>query len=115
MMYAKQQNEYDVTEGLFRRLIAENAQTGLDPNDYTQRQEELLTRYNTAKSAMTDIETQIQERKSRGMKLVTFIRALEKQDGLIAEFDEQLWNVIVESVTVHKKERMEFVFKGDGF
>lgn len=61
---AKQQNEHDVVEGLIRRLISENAQVGLDPDDYAQWEEELLARYDAAKSAMTDIETQIQKRKT---------------------------------------------------
>jgi hypothetical protein len=109
--YTKQQNEYDVVESLIRRLIAENAQVGLDPDDYARRESELLTRYETAKAAMSEIETQIQERKNRRTKLTAFIRALEKQDGLITSFDEQLWNTTVERVTVFKKGRMEFVFK----
>ena len=110
--HAKQQNEYDVVEGLIRRLIAENAQVGLDAEDYARREEELLARYDAAKSTMTDIQTQIQERKNRRMKLTVFIRALEKQDGLITTFDEQLWNATVESVTVNGKDRMVFKFKG---
>lgn len=110
--HAKQQNEYDVVEGLIRRLIAENAQVGLDPEEYTRREAELLTRYDAAKSAMTDIEAQIQERKNRRTKLAVFIRALEKQNGLIAEFDEQLWNTTVESVTVFENGKLDFNFKG---
>ncbi len=110
--HTKQQNEYDVVEGLIRRLIAENAQVGLDPDDYLRREAELLTRYDAAKSAMTDIETQIQERKNRRTKLTAFIQALEKQNGLINTFDEQLWSMTVESVTMYDMDRMEFAFKG---
>ena len=108
--YAKQQSEYDVTEGLIRRLIAENARVGLDAEDYTRREEELLARYDSTKSAMTDIETKIQERKSRSTKLVAFVKALEKQAGLISAFDEKLWNTTVESATVYSKERIVFAF-----
>ena len=111
--HTKQQNEYDVVEGLIRRLIAENAQVGFDPEDYARREEELLARYDATKSAMANIEIQIQERKNRRTKLASFIRALEKQDGLITEFDEQLWNAPVESVTVYAKGKMDFAFKGE--
>ena len=79
-----------MVEGLIRRLIAENAQVELDPDDYTQREAELLIRYDAAKSATANIENKIQKRKCRRMKLTAFIRALEKQDGLITVFDEQL-------------------------
>lgn len=110
--HTRQQNEYDVVEGLIRRLIAENAQVGLDPDDYTRREAELLARYDAAKASMTSIEAQIQERKSRRTKLATFIRALEKQDGLITEFDERLWNATLESVTVYEQDRIVFTIKG---
>ena len=110
--HAKQQSERDIAEGLIRRLIAENARVGLDADDYTRREAELLARYDAAKSTMADIETQIQERKNRRTKLAAFIRVLEKQARLIAAFDEHLWNATVESVTVYSKELKVFVFKG---
>lgn len=99
--YAKQQNEYDVIEGLIRRLIAENSQVGLDPDVYARREAGLVARYDAVKAAMTDIEAQIQERKNRRTKLAAFIRTLEKQNGLITVFDEWLWIATVESVTVY--------------
>jgi hypothetical protein len=110
--HTRQQNEYDVVEGVIRRLIAENAQVGLDPDEYTRREAELMAQYDSVKNTMTDIETQIREHINRHMQLAAFIRGLEKQDELIAEFDEQLWNATVESVTVYSKERIEFAFRG---
>lgn len=62
---------------------------------------------------MIDIENQIQERKCRRTKLVAFIRAVDTQDGLIAEFDEQLWNGTVEKVTTNQEGKMVFAFKGN--
>jgi site-specific DNA recombinase len=96
---------------LIRRLIAENAQVGLNPDNYAQRETDLVGRYESAKTAMTDVEVRIQERKNRRTKLTAFIRALEKQDGLIVEFNKWLWNATVESVTVYEKSRMIFSFK----
>ena len=76
--YTKQQNEYDVVEGLIRRLITENAQIGLGPNEYARREAELDARYEAAKAAMTEIEMKIQERKTRCAKLAAFVKMLEK-------------------------------------
>jgi site-specific DNA recombinase len=112
--HAKQLSARDVAEGLIRRLIAKNAQVGLDPDEYARRETALVDRYDAAKAAMTDIERKMQERKSRRTKLAAFIRALEKQDGLITAFDEQLWNATVESVTVCSKNKISFTFKGSG-
>ena len=108
----KQQNERDVVEGLIRRLISENAQVGLDPDEYTRRETELVVRFDAAKTSMTNIETQILERKNRRTKLAAFVKALEKQDELITKFDEKLWNATVESVKVYENGRLEFTFKG---
>jgi site-specific DNA recombinase len=110
--YTKQQSEHDVVEGLIRRLINENAQIGLDPEDYARRETDLVGRYESAKTAITDVEAQIQERKNHRTKLTAFVKALEKQDGLITAFDEQLWNATVESVTVYEKEKIVFAFRG---
>ena len=43
-----------------------------------------------------------------------FIRTLEKQDGLIEEFDAGVWSSLVQEVIVKAKGDIKFVFK-NGF
>ena len=43
-----------------------------------------------------------------------FIRTLEKQDGLIEEFDAGIWSSLVQEVIVKSKNDIRFVFK-NGF
>ena len=43
-----------------------------------------------------------------------FIRTLEKQDGLIKEFDAGIWSSLVQEVIVKSKDDIRFIFK-NGF
>jgi len=45
------------------------------------------------------------------LTLERFIREIETRLLVIEEFDEKLWVVAVEKVTVHRNGRLEFVFK----
>ena len=53
-----------------------------------------------ASQRLKQFEDQSTERKQRRQKMLEFIRMLENADGLLAEFDEGLWNATVEAVTV---------------
>jgi len=46
-----------------------------------------------------------------GESIVVFIKELEQRDGLITEFDEELWNGTVEKVMVNTEDKITFVFK----
>jgi hypothetical protein len=43
--------------------------------------------------------------------LDTFIVELQRQDGLITEFDERLWYSLVDYATVCKESDVRFTFK----
>lgn len=40
-----------------------------------------------------------------------FIKILRKLDGTVEEFDPGLWGGMVEKVTVHSKDKVDFTFK----
>ena len=42
-----------------------------------------------------------------------FLAELRIQESLITEFDERLWYVLVDSVTVHGVEDVRFLLKND--
>ena len=43
--------------------------------------------------------------------LEIFLDELQKQDGLISEFDPLLWNSLVDYVTVFEKDEVQIIFK----
>ena len=109
---ARQREEHEVVEGLLRKLIAENAQKALDQEEYSRRETALQERYEAAQREIAALEKQRNEQKVRSEQLSAFLDGIEKQRDLLTEFDEHLWRMTVESVTIHSRERMVFRFKG---
>ena len=109
---ARQREEHEVVEGLLRRLIAENARNAMDQEEYTRRETALQERYEAAQREITILEKQCNEQKVRREQLSAFLDIVEKQQDLLEEFDEHLWRMTVETVTIYSKEKMVFRFKG---
>ena len=68
-------------------------------------------RYEAATQRLKQIEDQRTERKQRRQKMLGFIRMLENSDELLTEFDEELWNATVETVTIQPDGSMVFRWK----
>ena len=106
---AKQQTEeMEIVAELIRKCVAENAITSQDQEAYAERYKGLKACYEAATQRLKRIEDQRAERKQRRQKMLEFIRMLEKYDGLLTEFDEGLWNVTVEAVTIQGDGSMVF-------
>ena len=108
---AQLQNESEVMLELIRKCVDENAHAALDQEDYQRRYDDLATRYETTKKRLTELDNQLLDRRVKCEKLVEFIDSLTKRDGLLTEFDEGLWNTMVETVTVHGDHNLTFKFK----
>jgi TFIIF-interacting CTD phosphatase-like protein len=48
---------------------------------------------------------------TRHKNLEIFLNELQKQDGLISDFDPLLWHSLVDYVTVYNKDELHFTFK----
>ena len=86
----------------------------LDQDEYEKRYAELTARYEKAKAKYDDIAEQIESKKAKRELFKGFIRTLEKQDGLIEEFDAGVWSSLVQEVVVKSKDDIRFIFK-NGF
>jgi hypothetical protein len=91
--------------------VDENAHAALDQDVYRNHYNELAVRYETAKKRLIELDDQQLERRAKREKLDEFITSLSECDGLLVEFDEGLWNAMVESVTVHSNHDLIFKFK----
>ena len=86
----------------------------LDQDEYEKRYTELADRYEKAKAKYDDIAEQIESKKAKRELFKGFIHTLEKQDGLIEEFDAGIWSSLVQEVIVKAKDDIRFRFK-NGF
>jgi len=105
-------SECEVVVGLIQKMVAENAKTALDQNEYAARYNELAARYETAKVKIDSNEADRQARKVKCDRLTEFIDRLEERGELLSEFNEGLWNATVESVVVLTATEITFEFKG---
>jgi len=105
------QNEVAVTSELIQKCIDENARVALDQAEYQQRYAGLVERFNSAQTRLEAATARLSEAKARGQIVGAFIAELGKRDGLISEFDEQLWHSLLDFATVHDENDVRFIFK----
>ena len=106
-----QRNEHDVTLELIRKCVEENARTALNQDDYQQRYSMLATQYETAKNRLEEIAEEKRLRVAKRENISRFMADLKRCDGLLTEFDEALWNEIVETIIVHSENDIVVVFR----
>lgn len=100
-----------VVAELIRQCVDENAHVSQDQEAYHQRYEGLVSRFETIKHRFEDLNNQMVDIQARRDKLENYICCLRKQEGLISEFDEQLWYSLVDHITVYGKNDMKVAFK----
>ncbi|GHU74336.1 serine recombinase [Clostridia bacterium] len=105
------QGELAVVAELIQKCIEENARVALDQDEYQQRYEGLVARYDTAKVRLDEVSEQVSNKKARGKAITAFTAELAKQNGLITEFDERLWCSLVDFATVHGEDDIRFTFR----
>ncbi len=108
---AKLREDMEVTTELMRKTIDQNAIMALSQDDYNEHFASLTDRYQKAYSRVAYIEEECAKRKAQHRKLSDFAKALMDSDAMEPEFSSNLWNALVETVTVGSHDEMKFVFK----
>ena len=85
------QNEMEIVEELFRKMVDENSRTTMDQKEYSKKYNELVERYKKAQDELNEIEEKQQENKVRKDSIDTFIDRLKSQETILTDFDEALW------------------------
>ena len=108
---AKLQSECEVVTELIRKCIEENASKVMNQKEYQKRYTGLVKRYEEIKKAISEIDYKRQERNAKKENIKAFIKMLEKNEALLEEFDEELWNATMENVKVYQEQKLVFIFK----
>ena len=87
-------------------LIARNARVAQDQKEYNERYDALVNRYEETEHKRDAVMEQIDQIMIRRRKLERFIESVKDLPELITEFDESLWAGLVDSLTVHGKDRI---------
>jgi len=83
----------------------------MDQDGYKARFEELSQRYVRGNDELAALDEAVRDRQYRRTKTELFIKELEKLDGLVTEFSDELWHSLVDHATVHGKDDVRFMFK----
>lgn len=102
--------DLNMLAGKVQQLIAENARVVQNQDDYDRNYNELVSRYEAAKTQYDKNCEAIQYRKARSRQMDSFIKELRNQD-LIKEFDARLWGSLVDFITVYSKDDIRVTFK----
>lgn len=105
------QSQEEVVVGLIKKLIDENAHNAIKQDEYDEKYNELSNKYNHVKNNIKEINDKRFNQKFKRDNIIAFIEKLEKYDRVITEFDEELWNCIVDKVIVNIKDKVSFIFK----
>ena len=108
---AKLQSEMEIVTEMLHKCVEENSHTALNQAEYEERYNTLAERYETIKKGIVEINDRGLEKSAKRESIGEFIWILEKNNTLVDEFDEELWNVIIEKVVVRSENEVAFVFK----
>ncbi len=102
-------DEMVLLSDMIENLISENARIAQDQAEYNKKYNTLIERFKAAKTQYESFEQQIEDTHRRVKRIEAFINNV-RELGPLTEFDEELWGVLVESVTVYSKDdiRVEF-------
>ncbi|WP_278244342.1 zinc ribbon domain-containing protein [Caloramator australicus] len=93
------------------RCIRDNATKAQDQEEYMTRYNALVERYESVRNEIESIENERFERLVKKDRMEEFMKVLRGRDGLVDEFDGELWNMVVEAVKVYADGKMVYVFK----
>ena len=90
--------------------MAITARTALDQDEYSERYNGLVSRYEAVKAQFDEVTQAIADKNDRKKLLEQFLRMVETQEP-VTEFDERLWSSLVDFVTVYREKDIRVTFK----
>lgn len=105
------ETEAEVVSQLVANLVSENAIIRQDQDKYLDKYNKLTSKYEGIVQEIESLELERLKKSKRNKEMQVFIKALEKQEGLLLEFDEFLWETMIEHVTVTGAKEISIKFK----
>lgn len=103
--------EIEVVTELTKRCIQENAQSAQSQEEYAERYNGFVARYETARDKVAVLQQQKEARLVQADAIGGFMFALSEQGCELTEFDESFWIAMVQKATVYQDGRLVFTFQ----
>lgn len=105
-------DEINVLMEMTNDLIEQNARIAQNQEDYKERYDSVVGRYEAKKKEYDSLQELIARKNAKAEILRQHKACLESVDGAITEFDGTLWAGLVDFITVNGKEDIVVTFKG---
>ncbi|HGI3874445.1 TPA: recombinase family protein [Streptococcus agalactiae] len=105
------ETESEVVSQLVANLVSENAIIRQDQDKYLKKYNQLTSKYEGIVQDIESLELQRMQKSKRNKELQDFIGTLEKLGKVLTDFDELLWESLVESVMINEDKGAKFKFK----
>ena len=96
---------------MIRNVVNENATQAVSQAAYIDRYNTLVERYENLQTHYDDLQQQKEQRQIQADAISGCLFALGELDLLLITFTDELWNSVVDHVTVYADERLMFRFK----
>jgi DNA invertase Pin-like site-specific DNA recombinase len=93
------------------KLIAENARSAIEQNEYNSKYKAFVARYNELQKRRHEVESQITMCRAKSNQMKIFINEIKKQEKLLTEFDESLWCATLNAMVVKSDNKVVLQFK----
>ncbi len=103
--------EIAVVTELTQRCIQENARSAQSQEEYTERYNGYVARYDAAKVKLDALQKEKAQRLAQADSIGGFMFELSEYTEAITEFDEGLWLAVIEKATAYHDGRLVFTFQ----
>ena len=95
---------------LIKQCVAENARAAQNQEEYRKRYDSYVSRFNSAQKQYDGLEQKRLARLAKAESFKDFLHGFQARDSVLAEFDETLWQRLLDTVTVYHDGRLIYKF-----
>ncbi len=92
-------------------MVKENSSKAQDQDDYEKKYNALKERYDLAKQRLQSSKVGRDYKSGQALRLESFIKEIKKSPSNIIQWDEGLWNLLLDKAIVHRDRSITFKFK----
>jgi DNA invertase Pin-like site-specific DNA recombinase len=108
---ARIDDEMVVITELVNKLVMENSKTDTDIDAYNKKYEKLSDRYDKLKEQLDGLISEKETKLGQKKTMHIFIKNLKESEDELADWNERIWMLMVESAVVHRDSSITFKFK----
>lgn len=104
-------NNQDIYCATAEKMVKENSVKAQDQDDYQRKYDALKARYDEAKQKLQDAMASKNYKLGQSLRLESFVANIKRSPSEIIQWDESLWNLLLDTAKVHRDRSITFKFK----